>query len=220
MSEETLKKESVGVKFLKGVLIVLIPLVFILTVTTLILKISGFNVSKEATSLAAKIPIVSNFVGQSAKNSSQNQSIASQTQSATDTDLKNELSQQAQEITQYQKEESTQQQTIADLQSQVANLKASSIKDAQAAQSKKAQAKAAVLAATFQNMDPAKAAAIFEKMKVQDAANDLNLLNDQAKAQIMEQLTPDTAAKITPLLAGNPYSSSSVNSSTTATTTP
>ncbi|HET6871790.1 MAG TPA: hypothetical protein VFH42_02265 [Sporolactobacillaceae bacterium] len=72
-----------------------------------------------------------------------------------------------------------------------------------------------MIASTYQNMDPAKAAAIFEKMSITEAAKDMNLLNNQTKAKIFENLAPDTAAKLTPLLAANPY-----QSSTPTTTTP
>lgn len=231
LSDEPIEKESPGIKFLKVLLVILIPLVFILTVTTLFLKVSGFNINQEMTTLASKVPVVSHFVG--AKNTKTSVGTSATATGTPDTNatatgtpgtnakqLQQTVTDQNKKITRLQNQVNQDQKTITDLKGQITNLNKSSKQAAKVAQNKKAQEKANVIAMTFQNMDPQKAAAIFEKMSLQSAANDMNLLSNQTKAKIMEALSPDTAAKLTPLLAANPYQSSSTSTTSATGTTP
>jgi flagellar motility protein MotE (MotC chaperone) len=209
--EEEIKKESFGLKFLKVILVILIPLIFILTATTLFLKLSGFNVNQQVAQLTSHIPVVSTLLGTNASGS-KNQGVS---QTASTQSLTQQLADKGRQLARLESEVQSQQKTINDLNKQISDLKVKNQKTAAAQKTKKAQGKATVIASTYQNMDPAKAAAIFEKMSITEAAKDLNLLNNQTKAKIFENLSPDTAAKLTPLLAANPY-----QSSTPTTTTP
>lgn len=210
MSDEPKKKESAGVKFLKILLVILIPLVFVLTVTTLFLKLSGFNINQEVSTIASKVPVLSSFVGHSKTATTS----VTKTTGPTTQDLNKTIDEKNKQIANLQKQISSQQSKMKSLTSQITSLKKAAKQSANATQNKKAQEKANVIAMTFQAMDPAKAAAIFEKMTLQQAADDLNLLNNQTKAKIMEQLSPDTAAKLTPLLTLNPYPPASSSNST------
>jgi flagellar motility protein MotE (MotC chaperone) len=83
-------------------------------------------------------------------------------------------------------------------------------------------ARRAVYAQTYKNMDPAKASAIFEKLKTNQAAEYLNMLDNKTKAAILENMAPDKAAALTPLLKPlqEPEPSSESGTATTNSTVP
>jgi len=212
---EEAKKEGFGVKFLKVILVILIPLIFIVTATTLFLKLSGFNVNQQVSQLTSGIPVVSTLLG--TKNASQKSQVATP-QGANTASLKQQLLDKGRQLTRLDSEVKSQQKTIDDLNKQLSDVKLKDQKAAAAQKTQKEQDRATVISSTYQTMDPAKAAAIFEKMSISEAAKDMNLLNNQTKAKIFEYLTPDTAAKLTSLLAANPYQTSTTATSTTPTT--
>ncbi|MFT8707892.1 MAG: hypothetical protein ABF820_00630, partial [Sporolactobacillus sp.] len=95
------------------------------------------------------------------------------------------ISSQKKEIQQLQSDTSKKSDQITQLKNQLnqaekrANASTASKKNASDA------ARAQVYAQTYQNMDPDKAAAIFEKLPTKQAASYLNMLDDNTKAQIL-----------------------------------
>jgi flagellar motility protein MotE (MotC chaperone) len=213
---EEAKKEGFGVKFLKVLLVILIPLIFILTATTLFLKLSGFNVNQQVSQLTSKIPVVSTILGTKDK-STPNKGVGS-TQVSDTTNLNQQLLDKGRQVSRLESEVQSQQKAINDLNKQISDLKLNNLKAAQAKKTQMAKGRATVISSTYQAMDPQKAAAIFEKMSISEAATDMNLLNNQTKAKIFEYLTPDMAAKLTAQLSSNPYQSTTTTAATTPTT--
>jgi flagellar motility protein MotE (MotC chaperone) len=211
---EEAKKEGAGIKFLKVLLVILIPLIFILTATTLFLKLSGFNVNQQVNQFTSKIPVVSTLLG--TKNTPHKS--VGPIQGSNTANLNQQLLDKGRQVSRLNSEVKSQQKAINDLNKQLSDLKSKDLKAAQSQKTQIAQGRATVIASTYQAMDPQKAAAIFEKMSISEAAKDMNLLNNQTKAKIFEYLTPDTAAKLTSKLVANPYPPSTTTTGTTPTT--
>jgi flagellar protein FlbB len=211
---EEAKKEGAGIKSLKVLLVILIPLIFILTATTLFLKLSGFNVNQQVNKFTSKIPVVSTLLG--TKNTPHKS--VGPIQGSNTANLNQQLLDKGRQVSRLNSEVKSQQKAINDLNKQLSDLKSKDLKAAQSQKTQIAQGRATVIASTYQAMDPQKAAAIFEKMSISEAAIDMNLLNNQTKAKIFEYLTPDTAAKLTSKLVANPYPPSTTTTGTTPTT--
>jgi flagellar motility protein MotE (MotC chaperone) len=185
--------DSVGFKIIKGILVVVIPLLFILTFAILFLKLAGFNIKDEISQVSTHIPFISHQTQTTANTTRTEKTDPSQTISS----LQNELKTANQDI---EKKD----QKIQELNAQIKEMDQTNKKEKQASIDAAAKAKADTISQVYQSMDPAKAAAIFAKMKDTDAASYLNMMNNQTKAKILEQMPADIAAKITPLLTGNP----------------
>jgi len=180
--------DSVGFKIVKGILVVVIPILFILTFAFLFLKIAGFNVKDEISQLSSHIPFVSHS-GKSVKQSGKVQTDTSEAAA----DLQNQ-------IKQLNKDMETKDQKIDSLTSQINDLQQQLQDEKEAHSTATLDGKAKTISQVYQNMDPSKAAAILGTMKDEDAANYLNMMNNTTKAKILEQMEADKAAKITPLL--------------------
>ncbi|GGH82234.1 flagellar motility protein MotE (MotC chaperone) [Pullulanibacillus pueri] len=197
MSEQ---KESRIFKFLKGLLVIIIPLLFIFTMVVLFLKISGFDLSSETRQWATHIPVVSQFVD---KKGTANQKSVSNDQADETKALKKQLSNARSEVKDLNKQMSTKDEQIKALNDQIDKLKSQEEQTSETAVNEEEQAKMKVIAQTYQNMDTEKAAAIFNQMSNDEAAKYINMLNNKTKAEIMENLSPQKAAKLTPLLESN-----------------
>lgn len=76
--------------------------------------------------------------------------------------------------------------------------------DALAAKLSGQQGDLQALAAKYENMDPIKAAAILDKMKVADIAKLLGVIKADKGALILNNMTPDVAKKVTEYILKNP----------------
>ncbi|MFC4617345.1 MotE family protein [Camelliibacillus cellulosilyticus] len=178
-------------KLFKGILVVLIPLLFLVTLVVLLLKISGFDIKEEG----GKLTSLLSFHSQKVDNGSAG---------ANQSDL-------SRQIETLKKQVNDKDHQIQDLKKEISDLENNNLKEGQGtnasntgqsnSESNSDPSQSKTISQVYGNMDPAKAAAIFLKMKDQEAANYLNMLNNRTKAKIMEELPPDKAAKLTALLS-------------------
>ncbi|WP_010630954.1 MotE family protein [Sporolactobacillus vineae] len=206
------QKTGFGRKFGKVLLAILIPLLFLLLLTGLFLKLAGIDPISEAKSLLF--------------GSGQNPPVQSiNSPAATTSGLKQQIAGQNRTIKQLQNDNKNKSDQIAQLQNQLKQAQSQSNQQNQAQKSQKQAALQSVYAQTYRNMDPVKAAAIFEKLSVKQAAKYMNMLDDKTKASIMQNMTAAKAAAVTPLLKAPADSGSSADSAlngsaaSTATTT-
>ncbi|MGV3489417.1 MAG: MotE family protein [Tuberibacillus sp.] len=192
--------DSVGFKIIKGVLVVVIPILFILTFAVLFLKLAGFDVKDEVSRLTSHLPFASH-----SKSSSDQEKTGTADQSRTIAELRDQIKQLNDDIDSRDKK-------IESLSSELNDIQKTSEEQTQAATTDAANRKAKTIAQVYQNMDPSKAAAILASMNEDEAASFLNMMNNQTKAKIMEQMPADKAAKITPLLSAPPVTTDSPNS--------
>lgn len=182
--------DSIGFKIIKGILVVVIPLLFILTFAVLFLKLAGFNIQDEFSQLSSHLP----FVSHSTK-TTKSAGVEKQNLNQTIANLQDEIKKANQDL-------QAKDQKIQSLNGEIKDMQASAKDQQKASADSAAKAKSETIAQVYQSMDPAKAAAILSKMKDSEAAGYLNMMNNQTKAKILEQMPADVAAKITPLLTG------------------
>lgn len=198
------KRTGFGLKLLKVILAILVPIVFLVLLAALFLKLSGLDPIEEA----------KNLVFQD-KTSSQNQQAASG--SAQIAQLKQDNAEQKVQVKQLQSDNNKLKDQIAELKNQLKQAQNDANEKNNQAKSQTTAARQAVYAQTYKSMDPAKAGAIFNKLSVKQAAEYINLLDDKTKAAILENMDVEKAAALTPLLKA---SATSTESSSTESTTP
>lgn len=188
--------DSIGLKIIKGVMVVMIPILFILTFAILFLKIAGFDVKEEAHQLMKHLPLLSHTAEKKEASSAAASTIAA---------LKSQ-------VQQLQKDLEAKNQQIASLTGQIKDLETKdNAASTEQTPNQETQAKSETIAQVYQSMDPAKAAAILSAMKTSEAAKYLNMMNNLTKAKILEQMPADQAAKVTPLLNGSTQKAGSAN---------
>lgn len=203
------QKTGFGRKFGKVLLAIMIPVIFLLLMTGLFLKLAGIDPINEAKSLVF--------------GSNQNSSVKPINSPASTTlGLKQQIANQNKTIQQLQRDNNNKSDQIAQLQNQLKQAQSQSSQQNQTQKSQNQAALQSVYAQTYRNMDPAKAAAIFDKLSVSQASKYINMLDDKTKAAIMQNMTAAKAAAVTQLLkapASSGTSSGSVVNGSAATTT-
>jgi len=209
------KKEKPFLKILKALLVVVIPLLFILTTIVLFLKIAGFDIKQETTDVAAKIPVLSHFSSEHSANKGRDSRDKKNDEKSDEESaaLKQNIARLKKQVETLSSQVDAKDNEINQLNTTVSTMKKEQSQQQKTATNADEQAKAKVIAQTYQNMDAQKAAAIFTKMSTPLAASYLNMLDNKTKAAIMENLDPSKAAKLTPLLKA-PVVSSNTDSST------
>ncbi|MFD2616888.1 MotE family protein [Terrilactibacillus laevilacticus] len=183
-----MEKTSLALKTIKALLVIIIPIIFLGILTLLIMNFVGLNPMAEMKSLingkSEKTHQLANK-GNTVPNdaTAMRREIASQ--SKTINKLRDEITQKSDQIDALNKQ----------IQETSSNKPKKQTDPSQASQSK-----ANLVNQTYRNMDPEKAAAIFEKMSVKDASDYINMLDNKTKAQILNNMDPAKAADITKLL--------------------
>ncbi|WP_332237435.1 MotE family protein [Sporolactobacillus sp. KGMB 08714] len=187
------KKSGFGSRLLKILLAVLVPIVFLLLLVGLLLKLAGLNPIVEVKGL-----LFGNNAAQTFGGTSSNQI----------TTLKQQIAAQQSTIKQLQSDNTSKSDQISQLNTQLQQAQAAASQKSSASASQAQTARDAVYAQTYRNMDPAKAAAIFEKLPTKQAAEYINMLDDKTKASILQNMPADKAAALTPLLQAQPAAAS------------
>ncbi|RYM07181.1 hypothetical protein EWH99_00485 [Sporolactobacillus sp. THM7-7] len=180
---------------LKIFLSILLPVIFLLLLITLLLKFSGVDPVDAAKQLVGgSSPAAGNENGTSVDGTSA---------------LKQKIAEQEATIKQLRGDSQKKSDQITQLNDQLKQAQENAGQTAGAAQKQAAADRQAVYAQTYKNMDPVKAAAIFNKIPVKNAAQYLNMLDNKTKAAILENLPAGKAAQLTPMLKANANTSSS-----------
>ncbi|WP_085523976.1 MotE family protein [Tuberibacillus sp. Marseille-P3662] len=192
--EDSPRKPSFALKILKLLLVVIIALMFASTVTWMVLKVLGYEPTSTMTSWANQVPVV----GALAENDT------SATPSSAEFErLQEEVKQKSKQIKQLEQQLTQAQTKNEQWEKQNQSLKQDKkqLKQTESDQ----QAKFNVITDTYENMEPGKAAAILAKMDHNKAAEYLNVLSNDVKASILENMTAEEAAALTSLLDVNQW---------------
>ncbi|RYL95342.1 hypothetical protein EWI07_02210 [Sporolactobacillus sp. THM7-4] len=194
------KKESgFGFKLFKFLLAVLVPILFLLLLTLLFLKLAGLDPIEEAKRLVFG-------QGSPATMQTGNGTSGSGSQIAA---LKQKIAVQNSTIKRLQSDSSKKSDQISQLNSDLKQAQAAAKQQTNASKNQASAGRQAVYAQTYKNMDPEKAAAIFEKLPTRKAAMYINMMDNKTKAQILENMTAGKAAALTPLLQASQKNSTS-----------
>lgn len=190
---------SRGLKLFKVLVTIFIPLLFFLMLVVLFLKLAGLNPVQVAQSIipGQHTQTIKPVGGTAGEIKQLNQTISDQKQT----------------IQQLQSDSNKKNDQLAQLQNQLKQAQQQANQQASAKKSADKAAKMQVYAQTYRNMDPTKAAAIFDKLPIKQAATYINMLDDKTKASILENMTADKAAQLTTLLQASSSAASSSSSS-------
>ncbi|MBX0356444.1 MotE family protein [Halobacillus sp. Nhm2S1] len=175
--------------FSKVIAAIFFPLVFLITLTLIILTLSGVNVFEEAEKYTSRIPGLSKAATSDDGNSETGE--VDQLQAV--------IANKEAEMEELQSESDSKQNQINELEQQVVQLEA----DLEAARSEdenNENSKVIEMAQSFQEMDPEKAAPILQSMKQNLAVQVLNDVASEERGEILGQMDPETAANIAGLL--------------------
>lgn len=188
-------------KLLKVTLAIIVPVLFLITLVFLMMQLLGLNPKDGFKGLISDIPFMASHqtTSGSVKSSS-----GSGTQNAVKADVK-EVQQKNQAL---EDELSSKTDKINELQSQLSAIQKQQADEKKAEQNKQKESQQTMIQQTYKNMDPVKAGAIFDKMDNADAAYYLNMLDNQTKANILQNLPAKKAAALTPLLKAMPEKTS------------
>lgn len=198
------KKSGFGIKLLKFFLALLIPILFLLLLTGLFLKLAGIDPVSQAKSL---------IFGNGGNSTAQTAGAPASTTAG----LKQQIAGQNSTITQQNGTISQLKNQVTQLQNQLKQAQSQANQQNQAQKSQNNAALQTVYAQTYKNMDPAKAAAIFNQLPVNKAATYINMLDDATKAAILQNMTPAKAAALTQLLKAPQNTNATTGSSSSST---
>lgn len=201
------KKAGFGLRLMKVLLSILVPAVFLLLLIALFLKLAGLNPVDEA-----KNVLFGGSSGSSAQLSGGSSAVSDQIVS-----LKQQVAAQQSTIKQLQSDSVSKSDQISQLNTQLKQAQADASQKSSTASKQSQTARQAVYAQTYRNMDPAKAAAIFEKLPTNQAAEYINMLDDKTKAAILQNMSADKAAALTPLLQASSSAPAAANAGGTGT---
>ncbi|MFT8871364.1 MAG: hypothetical protein ABF868_03625 [Sporolactobacillus sp.] len=185
-----------NIKFFKVLFAIFIPLLFIILLCLLFLRLAGVSPEK----------FVSSVMPFHQTNSVKPLSGTSVEISA----LKKQISKKDNQISKLQNQNDQKDDQISQLTSSLRQAqKAANQNSSSNAGGKVSKATMQVYAQTYKNMDAAKAAAIFSQLPTNQAAAYLNMLDNQTKAAILENMPADKAAQLTQQLQASADAGSS-----------
>ncbi|MBA2873990.1 MotE family protein [Thermaerobacillus caldiproteolyticus] len=205
MKDQEIEKEEKVNKLQWFLFVIVIPLLFAIALTLVITTIAGVNVFDVAKKYGAKVPGVSQLVGETKTTSEQVLKKNIVEQKAT-------IEEQKMKIKELEKEAENKQKQIDSLKQEIERLNAElSAKQEEEAQSSSNEAKQTVqdISKMYETMSPKNAAAIISEMSDGDAINILSSLSSDKAAAILEKMTPANAAKYTALLTKRAEASTS-----------
>ncbi|AZK47793.1 MotE family protein [Paenibacillus lentus] len=182
------------------------PILF--TVVLLAVLLTLFNMNFRATMIdfGNKIPIVRNFVpdpeGVVAEEETEEEKTKKQAESneATLKELKEQVAQKDAELEAANRLATEQDDKVKQLQAQLDAALTETIEKEEAARDEAYQKEVKKLSQLYAQMSPSKAAAILEKLTVDETLQMLSLMNNESKVAILEKMDPQKAADISILL--------------------
>ncbi|MYL48694.1 hypothetical protein GLV98_04330 [Halobacillus litoralis] len=165
------------------------PLIFLITLTLIVLTLSGVNVFEEAEKYTSRIPGMSTEASSESENS-----VASEVDR-----LKAVIANKEAEMEELQSKSDSKQNQINELEQQVVQLEAD-LEDARSEDDSNENSKTAEMAQSFQEMDPEAAAPILESMNENLAVQVLNDVASEERGEILGQMDAETAANIASIL--------------------
>ncbi|UOQ93222.1 hypothetical protein MUO14_23045 [Halobacillus shinanisalinarum] len=200
MAKKVNREQEKGSKRQWFFLVIVVPTLFALTLTLVVLTIMGVNVIEKAESYANQIPGLSSLVSTSEEKQSTRQT----------EQLEATLANHNAEISQLEQEVNDKQGTIEELNQQIEQLEADL--DAEVNASPAAEPKEEMsseinmvkeMAVSFEEMDEEKAAPIIENMNQDLAVQVLIEVASSERGAILGAMTPESAAEIASSIANS-----------------
>lgn len=167
--------------------VILIPLVFAVTLSLVILTVAGLNIFEIAKSYGDKIPFVSAIIDKDEEKEEQSENNTYSLQAT--------IEDQNASIQEYEAQISKQEETIKSLESELKNLKDQLAN--QKNEKEQSNVKLESLAQIYEEMSSKNAAAILSELEVEDTIDILLLMNNETRAQILQKMSTEMAANIT-----------------------
>ncbi|WP_226578767.1 magnesium transporter MgtE N-terminal domain-containing protein [Halobacillus litoralis] len=194
MAKNIQNKETKGRSFLKVLIAIGVPMIFLLTITFIILTLMGVNVVKETEKIAQKMPVISSI-------------LPSEETTASSTEeydrLQAVIANQEAEIEQLKQEADNKDAKIEEKDQQLMQLEADLKEKNSSEETTEENETAQVLAASFEEMDAEQAAPILENMTKEQAVLVLNEIASEERGDILGQMEAEAAAEMAGLLLIN-----------------
>ncbi|WLR52340.1 MotE family protein [Bacillus tianshenii] len=167
--------------------VIIIPFLFAITLSLVVLTVAGYNVFDLAKDYGSKIPVVSNYVKDSTEEPQTNRF-----------ELQAEIKNQQAQIDELQSEVDQKQQQIERLQAELDQLNEQQ-KSEQITKEQRLE-KINGLAKTYAGMNPEEAAAVIQELENMEAAEIIDQMSNRNRAAIFEEMEPAKAATISQLI--------------------
>ncbi|WP_028782788.1 MotE family protein [Thalassobacillus devorans] len=167
--------------------VILIPVIFAVTLTLIVLTIAGVNLGDLAAKYGKDVPVVQSLFSYQAEKSKDH----------TINKMQYSLDEKTDRLDQLEQEIAGKNVTIEKLQQQVGDLQAKLSMKENTKEDKEAQVKQ--ISSSFKDMDPEQAAAIIGNLDQPIAVTVLRNLPNNERGDILGELDPEQAAKLTSL---------------------
>ncbi|WP_433749736.1 MotE family protein [Falsibacillus pallidus] len=186
------EKKEKNNKFQWFVMVIIIPVLFAIAITLIVLTFAGVNVFEKGKQIGENIPIISGMIHKDSKTTIKeyeskmtNLEAVIKDKEAQIDQLSNKIETQADEKDKLLLEQERLQQEIGELK-QIQDDNKKAFKE---------------IVHTYETMSPKSAAPIILKMKDDEAVHILSQISNESLAQILEQMPPENAAKYTEKLS-------------------
>ncbi|MCF6093835.1 hypothetical protein L1765_07550 [Microaerobacter geothermalis] len=182
--------------------IILLPLLFTILLTGILLSFLGYNVLNTALAWANQIPYVEKIIPDP-KNSSE--SLDVQTPEARPEDLEQKITQLQEKVKETQQIQASLQNQLTEKNNEISRLKKEiddlekQLEEKQLSQEERLK-KIKEVADIYAGMSSSKAAPIIEKLTIEEAVLVLESMNNEARSQILAKMDPKRAADISIML--------------------
>ncbi|WHX51092.1 hypothetical protein QNH46_10830 [Paenibacillus woosongensis] len=182
------------------------PILFTVVLLAVLLTLFNMNVRAAMIDFGNKIPIVRNFVpdpeGVETAGDKEEDEAKKQAESteATVKELKDQVAQKDAELEEANRQATAQEDKVKQLQAQLDAALAEAIEKEETAKDEAYQKEVKKLSQLYAQMSPSKAAAILEKLTIEETLQMLSLMNNESKVAILEKMDPAKAADISILL--------------------
>lgn len=182
------------------------PILFTVVLLSVLLTLFNMNFRATMIEIGSKIPIVRNFVpdpegGAIAGNAEEeNTKQQSENTEAAVKELKEQVAQKDAELEAAYRQATEQEDKVKQLQAQLDAALTETIEKEEAAKDEAYQKEVKKLSQLYAQMSPSKAAAILDKLTVEETLQMLSLMNNESKVAILEKMDPQKAADISILL--------------------
>lgn len=190
-------KEKTKIKrpgFFQWLLVIIVPLLFAIVITFIVLSFMGIDVLAKSKEIANQIPFLSKVVTTEEEAGQEREQAK----------YENQLTEKDQEIEDLTAEVSSQEQTIDDLNQEIVKL-TNQLEDEESNESSEEQLSEdenlQKLTKSYEEMDPEKAAPILANVEQALATNILREMKDDSRGAILSAMEAETAATLTQALA-------------------
>ncbi|MEF2965211.1 hypothetical protein V3851_05140 [Paenibacillus sp. M1] len=197
--DEELEPEESGGGFSR-ILFFLTPILFTVVLLAVLLTLFNLNFRNALLEIGEKIPIVKNFIPDSAVSGSEKEKDDAKKQKesteATLKQLKEQVAEQEEQLKEANEQVAEKDNRVKELQEQLDTAQETAEEQKQAEEEAAYQKEVKKLAQIYSEMSPSKAAAIFDKLTTEETLQMFSVMSNESKVAILEKMDPQKAADI------------------------